>query len=40
MTIGTVVSNNADTTRAKSGDIVTLTFTTSETLASNPTVML
>jgi hypothetical protein len=33
-----IVSNNADTAKAKSGDIVTFIFTTSEALASNPTV--
>lgn len=33
-----VLSNNADTARAKSGDIVTATFTTTETLEANPTV--
>lgn len=37
-TAGTTSSNNADTTKAKSGDIITSTFSTSETLAANPTV--
>lgn len=35
-----VLSNNADTARAKSGDIVTAIFTTSSALAANPTVTL
>lgn len=33
-----VLSNNANTARAKSGDIVTAIFTTSEALQANPTV--
>ncbi len=37
-TTTTVVSNNATNTLAKSGDIVTATFTTSEALTANPTV--
>ncbi len=35
-----VLSNNADTARAKSGNIVTAIFTTSEVLGGNPTVTL
>lgn len=37
-TLTTLSSNNAVTTSAKSGDIVTAVFTTSETLVANPTV--
>jgi len=37
-TLTSLLSNNADTARAKSGDVVTLIFTTSETLTANPTV--
>lgn len=35
-----VLSNNANTARAKSGNIVTAIFTTSETLVANPTVTI
>lgn len=36
-TLGSVVSDNADPTKAKSGDTITAVFSTSETLAGNPT---
>ncbi len=37
---GTIASNNATTTLAKAGDTITLTFTTSQTPASTPTVTI
>ncbi|MCF6132119.1 T9SS type A sorting domain-containing protein [Flavobacterium wongokense] len=35
-----IASNNANTTRAKAGDVITLTFTTSQTPAVTPTVTI
>jgi hypothetical protein len=39
LTSATIASNNSDTTKAKVGDIITLTFTASETI-STPTVTI
>ena len=37
---GTIASNNATTTLAKTGDVITLTFTTSETPSATPTATI
>lgn len=40
VTTCTIASNNADTTQAKTGDVITLTFITSENIVSKPTVTI